>query len=184
MLPVYLSSFHSINTTWCSLVIGMATERSATGLNGLREWAPLLIRIALGIVFLISGVGKALGVGPKANPIPRFAGFLGELGVPAPGASAWLVALTELLGGVFLLLGVLTRLSAIALAITMLVAVVLVHLPNGFASSNGGYEYAMVLMLACISLVLSGPGRLSVGQSVMGGELLPRLLGLGSGEAG
>lgn len=127
-----------------------------------------LVRIALGVVFTVSGVGKVLGVGPKAMGIDGFAGFLGGMGVPAPTVAAWGVGLLELVGGVMLLVGLLTRVVAVLLAINMAVALVLVHLPSGFVASNGGYEYVLVLALCSLGLAVGGPGALSVDAAVDG----------------
>ena len=117
----------------------------------------VFVRLALGIVFVISGIGKLLGVGPKPLPISDFAGLLGQLGLPAPTLLALFVALLELVGGVLLIVGLGTRLVGLALAIDMAVATVLVHLPNGFDE----YEYTLVLTLCAVALVLGGPGVLS-----------------------
>ena len=68
-----------------------------------------LVRIALGIVFTVSGVGKVLGVGPKALGIDGFAQFLGGLGVSLPTAVVWAVGPLELVGRVLLLVGLLIR---------------------------------------------------------------------------
>lgn len=120
------------------------------------------VRLALGIVFVVSGIGKLLGIGPKALPIADFAGLLGQLGLPVPTVLALLVAIVELVGGVLLIVGLGTRLVGLALAINMAVATVLVHLPNGFDD----YEYTLVLTFCAVALVLGGPGVLSVDRWV------------------
>jgi putative oxidoreductase len=135
------------------------------------KWSPVLLRLAVGIVLLISGIGKLFTVGPKASGIGEFAGLLASLGVPGPTIVAWLVALGETGGGVLLLLGVLTRYAATVAAATMFAAMTLVHLPNGFANGNGGIEYTLVLFLVAIAIVLSGPGALSIERQLFGNEL-------------
>jgi putative oxidoreductase len=163
----------------------MATTNTQTELDGLRDWSPFVVRVALGIVFVVNGAGKLFEVGPEAieGGVGGFEGFLGGLlGVPLPGVMAWVVTFVEFFGGLFILLGVLTRLSGALITVNMLVATYLVHLQNGFASGDGGFEYTMVLALLGISLVLSGPGRLSVAQSVLGKELLPNILLPGGGR--
>jgi putative oxidoreductase len=119
-------------------------------------------RLALGIIFVVSGIGKVFAAGPKASGIEAFAGMLAQLGIPLPTLAAWGVGLLELVGGVFLLIGLLTRIVAALLAVDMAVATVLVHLPNGFVVTNGGYEYTLVLTLSAVGLALSGPGVISV----------------------
>jgi putative oxidoreductase len=130
------------------------------------------IRLALGIVFTVSGVGKVFAVGPKASGIDAFAGTLTQLGIPFPTVAAWGVGLLELVGGILLLVGLLTRAVAALLAVDMAVATALVHLPNGFVVSNGGYEYTLVLGLSAIGLAIGGSGAISVERSV-GGQTIP-----------
>ncbi len=115
------------------------------------------VRLALGIVFVVSGIGKLLSIGPKPLPIADFAELLAQLGLPLPGVLAWLVAILELVGGVLLIVGLGTRIVGLALAINMAVATALVHYPNGFDE----YEYTLVLTLCAVALVLGGPGVLS-----------------------
>lgn len=141
-----------------------------------RALAPTVMRLALGIAFVVAGAGKLLGVGPKAGSVGGFAGFLASLGVPAPGLMAWVVALVELGGGILLLLGLFVRIAALGLAIDMLVATVIVHVPNGYLVSNGGYELTLTLMLLSVAVVLSGPGMLSLETALFGRELLPKAL--------
>lgn len=135
------------------------------------QWTPVVLRLALGIVLLVSGIGKVFAVGPKASGIGNFAGTLASLGVPMSTVVAWLVALGEVGCGVLLLLGLFTRYAAAVSAVITFAAMTLVHLPNGFAASDGGIEYTMVLVLMSIALVLSGPGALSVERTVLGDEL-------------
>jgi len=63
-----------------------------------------------------------------------------------------------------LLIGLLTRPTAVALAFTMLVAIVIVHLDNGLFMSNNGYEFGLALLAASVSLAISGGGRFSADQ--------------------
>jgi putative oxidoreductase len=123
-------------------------------------------RLALGIIFVVSGIGKVFAAGPKASGIEAFAGMLAQLGIPFPTLAAWGVGLLELVGGAFLLIGLITRVVAALLAVDMAVATVLVHLPNGFVVSNGGYEYTLVLTLSAVGLALSGPGVISAKRAL------------------
>lgn len=125
------------------------------------SWGPVLIRLAVGLVMVIHGLGKLFGVGPAAMSISQFTGFLDTLGLPAASVLAWIVAVVELGGGVLILLGVFTRLAALIIAIDMVVATVLVHLPEGYSDS----ELTIVLCLAALSLVVSGAGKLALRQS-------------------
>jgi putative oxidoreductase len=123
--------------------------------NGL-DRGLLLLRIALGIVFVMHGGQKLFTMGHAG-----VAGFLGSMGVPFPGLNAGLLIATELGGGLALLAGAGTRLVSVATAFAMLVAVWLVHLPNGFFLPNG-YEFALLLLLGSLALTQTGAGAYSV----------------------
>jgi putative oxidoreductase len=77
----------------------------------------------------------------------------------SPQFFAVLVILLEVVGWVALIFGLFTRLFAVPLAIILLMAALLVHFPNGYFSRDGGYEYTLALMVACVALALSGPGK-------------------------
>jgi putative oxidoreductase len=141
------------------------------------RWGPLPLRVGLGLVMFVHGIGK-LDIGPLANGggVAGVAGFFGSLGIPAPTLFAWLVTLVEAGGGLLIILGLLTRYMAVLVAVDMAVATLLVHLPNGFAVSDGGYELTLLLALAAMSVALSGPGRLSLEYVLFGRELLPKVL--------
>ena len=135
----------------------------------------LSLRIAIEVVMGVHGLGK-LNIGPLANGsgIPGVAGFFGQLGIPLPGLFAWIVTLVEAVGGLLLLVGIAARVAAALVAVNMTVALVLVHLPNGFAVSDGGIEFVFVLALAAVAVALGGPGPYAVETAVWGRELLPR----------
>ncbi len=135
------------------------------------QWSPVVLRLALGIVFVVAGAGKVLEIGPKASGIAGFTDTLTGLGVPLPSLFAWSVGLLELVGGLLLLLGLLTRYTAAILAVIMAVATVLVHLPEGFVAGEGGIEYTLVLTLTSLSLALSGPGAASLERHLFDEEL-------------
>ncbi len=124
------------------------------------DWSLIFLRLAVGIVFFVHGIGKLFNIGPAALGIINTTGFFSSLGIPAAGFFAWVVAIVETFGGLFILIGLLTRLSALLLAIDMLVAITLVHLNNGFNISKGGYEFTLVLLLSCIALIFSGAGKI------------------------
>lgn len=113
-----------------------------------------LLRVIVAIIFLVHGYQKIflLGLGDTGS-------FFGSVGIPLPGLAALLVASLELLGGLMILLGVLARSMALILLFDPLVAFFTVHLPKGFFAVEGGYEFVLLLVTACVVLVLSGPGR-------------------------
>ncbi|HMU65598.1 MAG TPA: DoxX family protein, partial [Cellvibrionaceae bacterium] len=88
--------------------------------------------------------------------------FMASMGLNPGVLMAALAGSVEFFGGLALLLGLLTRPAAALLAFTMLVALVSVHLPNGLFMANNGYEFALALLAASVSLVISGGGSLSL----------------------
>jgi putative oxidoreductase len=118
----------------------------------MRGWGLAVVRVVAGIVFFMHGFQKLFLMG-----FGGVAGFLGGLGVPAPGLFAVIVTLVEFLCGLALIVGLFTRVVAILLALDMLVALLTVHLPGGFFITNG--ELPLMLLAAAIGLVLGGPGE-------------------------
>ncbi|HEX5709597.1 MAG TPA: DoxX family protein [Pyrinomonadaceae bacterium] len=132
-------------------------------------WFTLPLRLALGLVFIAHGAQKVFGVwgGP---------GLSGMANMPAPLGlrPAWLwmgaAAFAELLGGVLVLLGLLTRVGALLIAVVMLVAIIGVHWAGGFFLSNQpvpGFEYPFALAGMALALLISGGGRLSADEALM-----------------
>lgn len=126
-------------------------------LDRYRDLGLLLLRVGLGLAFMVHGYPKMLG-GPD-----KWAGLgstIGGLGITF-GYTFWgfMAAATELVGGALLVLGLATRPVALALAFTMLVAAKM-HLDNG--DGFGGYSHAMEDGIAFLALVLTGAGRFSL----------------------
>ncbi|MCC6455933.1 MAG: DoxX family protein [Caldilineaceae bacterium] len=122
-----------------------------------QEWAILILRIIVGIVFAVHGGQKLFLMG-----FDGVAGFFGSLGIPLPMIAAIVVTLLELVGGLALILGIGTRYVAAMLVVDMLVAIATVHLANGFFASDGGYELVLLLAAGALYFVLAGPGSLSL----------------------
>jgi putative oxidoreductase len=127
----------------------------------LAGWAPLPIRIGLGIVFLAHGSQKLFGAF-GGHGFQGVVGMVGGLGLKPAVFWAILVVFAEFGCGLLVLLGGLTRFAAAVIAIDMLVAIGAVHAKNGFFGSAGGFEYPFSLVTMCLSLILSGAGALSV----------------------
>jgi putative oxidoreductase len=128
----------------------------------LLAYGPLPIRILAGITFLAHGL-------PKFENIAGTQGFFGSIGLPPELALP--IGLLEVIGGIFLLVGVVTRISAALFIIDMIGAIFLVRLPDGFVD---GYELESLLIAISVSLLLTGPGRISIEWDVLKREIFPR----------
>lgn len=117
-----------------------------------------LLRVFLGIVFLAHGSQKLFVFG-----IAGTTGAFAQMGVPLPALSATLATIAEVLGGIALIFGVLTRIGAFVLAIEMFFAIVLVRAKGGFFAPRGA-EYELTLFVALVAIVLSGPGAYALDE--------------------
>lgn len=135
----------------------------------LARWAPLPLRLIVGYGFMEHGYAK-VARGPE-----HFAGILAAIGVPEPHLMSWVTILVELLGGLGVLLGALVPVVTVPMAAILVVAVLTVHLPNGFSSikllsvtpsgahfGQPGYETDLLYLSCLAALVLGGSGRLSI----------------------
>ncbi len=122
-----------------------------------KDTALLLLRVGVGIIFIVAGWGKLTG-------IENVQGFFGGLGIPLPGLMAWVVAIIEFVGGIMVLAGAFIRVPAILLAIIMVVAIITTKFGEPFAA----YRLDLLLLLTSAALALMGSGRYSVD------DLLPK----------
>ena len=129
---------------------------------GLIDLSLLTGRIALGICFVVHGLGKLGVVGPGS--MAGFVGFLKENNIPVPELQARMAMLSELTGGVFLALGLFTRPVCAMLTFTMLIAATVGHRGGGYLVTNDppGNEYPINLAVMMVMFLLLGPGRLSL----------------------
>ncbi len=98
----------------------------------------------------------------KWNDIGSVAEWFGSLGIPLPTLQAYMAASTEALGVLLLTLGFATRLISIPLIVVMIVAILTVHLGNGFSAGDNGFEIPLYYMLMLLVLVAHGAGKFSV----------------------
>lgn len=114
------------------------------------RFSPLALRMVFGILFLIHGISKF-------TQLAGIEQFFTKIGLPA-GVVPF-VALVEIIGGISLLVGFGSRIFAFILAIDMIVAIFTAKLTMGFV---GGYEFELSLIAGLVSILLSGPGALSL----------------------
>ncbi len=128
----------------------------------------LLIRAAVGAIFVYHGSQKLLGIfgGPG---IDGTAQMFAAIGIPLPYLNAWLASSAETFGGLMLIVGLLTRPAALLLTFVMAVAVSVVS-GNGFDVRNGGIEYPLMLGIILLATAFLGAGRFSLDA-----VLMPRL---------
>lgn len=124
-------------------------------------WAPLALRIPIGIIFVAHGAQKLFG-SFGGYGLEGTGQFMASLGLTPGYLMALLAGSAEFFGGLALLLGVLVRPASAALAFAMLVAIFSVHIDKGLFVDKNGYEFALALLAAAVSLLISGAGRLSV----------------------
>ena len=125
----------------------------------------LPLRLVAGIIFSAHGAQKLFawfgGYGLEGT-----GQWMDSIGLGPGYLMALLVGSTEFFGGILLILGLLTRPTSAILAITMMVAIVKVHLVNGLFMSNNGYEFALALLAMTLALAISGAGKYSADQFI------------------
>lgn len=117
----------------------------------------LVARVGVGVVFIAHGWQKF-----RTNGLDATAAGFEQMGVPAPTLSAYYAAGVELLAGAALVLGVLTSVAGVLLALDMAGAFLFVHMSNGVFVAEGGWELVVVLGLLALTLAAVGAGRYSV----------------------
>lgn len=128
----------------------------------LTDFALLILRLFIGICFIVHGLGKLGLVGP--GNMAGFAGWLKNLGLPFPEFQARMAMASEIAGGVLITLGLFTRLGALICLGTMMMAVLIGHKGGGYLITNNppGREYALNLAVICVVMILLGPGAYAI----------------------
>ena len=121
-------------------------------LSGAAAWLPTVVRVAAGLFFVSTGLGKFLDYSKEVNDFRGFEVPWPEVAVPAVGV-------VEVLGGLLLLIGLLTRPAAFVLAVNMVGALATAGRVDG-----GSFHlvYAPTLLVLMIFLCWSGPGSLAI----------------------
>ncbi|MER6120454.1 DoxX family protein [Streptomyces sp. NPDC001743] len=145
-----------------SMSTALAHVLGVTPAHRFRAAAPCVVRVAGGAVLAVHGLDKLID-GPAG-----FAAHLGVLGVPAPTVTAWAVALGESVGGVLLVVGLLSRLVAALLSLHLIAAIVLANSDTGFMTpqqgpaTGSGAEFPLMLIAGFVVVLLAGPGPLAL----------------------
>lgn len=124
-------------------------------------WGPLALRLAAGLIFVAHGAQKLFGWF-GGNGLEGTAGWMASIGIEPGLPMALLAGSAEFFGGLALIVGLLVRPAAVALAVTMLVAIFAVHWSNGLFMADNGYEFALSLFAISVALVFSGGGKASL----------------------
>ena len=122
-----------------------------------------ILRIVLGIAMAVHGWSKLNG------GVDNVGGFFGTLGIPLPGLMAWVVTIVELVGGILLVVGFLTQIVGILIALDMLGAILFAYLLRGAPFIENGaitWEKEAVFAAAALCIALAGPGAWSVDDVV------------------
>ena len=144
-----------------------AILRNLSGGNGalsqrlLSDLSVVPPRLALGSAMVYHGASKLRGEGPAQT-----AQFFEAVGIKPAAPLARATGWAEVLSGVMTVLGVGTRIAALTVLTTQLVAVLKVHGAKGFDVMKGGYEYNSALIAIALGMLLRGPGRLSVHEEL------------------
>ena len=120
-----------------------------------KDLPPLLIRLVLAYGFYSTA-------SIKWQNISKVAEWFGSIGIPLPTLNAYLASSIEAAGVILLTIGLATRLISIPLIIIMIVAIVTVHLNNGFEAGNNGFEIPLYYLIMLLTLLIWGPGRISL----------------------
>lgn len=130
-------------------------QKATNWLSNLKDLPLLFFRLILAYGFW----GPAT---MKWNNIESVAEWFGSIGIPMPTLNAYMAASTEIAGVFLLTLGLATRIISIPLIITMLVAIVTVHLGNGFEAGDNGFEIPLYYILMLFALFVNGAGKISL----------------------
>ena len=137
----------------------MTVEHSTSKLH---DVAHMGMRATIGVIFIVHGFGKF------GNP--GFGGWISSMGIPVEMQIP--IALAEFIPGIFLIFGIFTRISSSLLSIVMLGAIFLVKGASSL-TGEGGYELDLILLAACLVIIVSGPGRISISHLI---KNIPRVL--------
>jgi putative oxidoreductase len=160
---------HSLEREGSRPFVFLSRGRAFLARPSVAVWAAIPLRLIVGYGFMEHGFAK-LSRGPEV-----FAAILHTMGVPAPHLMAWLTILTELIGGLAVLLGAFVPLVSLPMAAVLFAAMLTVHLPYGFSSIKlmsvtagraqfgpPGYELDLLYLACLAALVVGGSGPIAI----------------------
>lgn len=132
---------------------------SENKLHDLTHWG---LRASIGVIFIVHSLKKF---------DPSWQEWLINMGIPPELQLP--IALAELIGGILLVIGILTRISSAIFSIILLGAIFHIRWENGFFISQGGWEWDLAMLAVTLSIIVAGPGRASISHIV---KKIPRYL--------
>jgi len=124
-------------------------------LNRVRVMTLTLLRVGAGVIMTTHGWMKLTDIAATQHSFAN-------AGIPMPAVSSYVAVAGELLGGLGLIVGLLTPIAAFGVLATMVVAVAFVHLQHGLLAQNGGFEYPLTLGLVALHFMVRGAGPISL----------------------
>ena len=139
----------------------MNTEATLKGnlLHDITHWG---ISASIGAIFIVHSLKKF---------DPSWQEWLVSIGLPAEMQMP--IALAEFIGGIFLVTGILTRITGAVFSVILLGAIFHIRWENGFFVSKGGWEWDLVMLAAVLVIMVAGPGRISIAHAA---KKIPRIL--------
>jgi putative oxidoreductase len=134
------------------------------------SWSSLVLRVMLGTVMFPHGAQKVFGWFGGYGFAGTMSFFTDKMHIPV--FFAFLAIMAEFLGSLGLIIGLLTRVAAFGILCNMIVAIWMVHWPNGFfmnwfgAQKGEGFEYHLLAIAICLALLISGGGKWSVDRAI------------------
>ena len=123
----------------------------------------LLLRLTLGLAFFLHGAQKVFGWFGGSG-LEKWSEYLSTKNFPK--SVAYISAFVEMIAGIFLIAGVLTKASALSMVIFMLFAVWIAHFDKGYFSQKGGFEYQLLIIISCVVLIILGGGDYSADKYI------------------
>lgn len=150
-------TFTGMRSTFSSILFGSGTRNAIS-----QDLGKLLLRVVVGLAFC-TVFEKLLPTNGVWGPQEWFVRDVANMGFPLPVVFAWAAVLSEFIGGLLLMLGLLTRPAALANAVVTFTATVVYH--GGDIADTGLLSFVFLVM--CLSILLLGPGRFSLDRLIV-----------------